>query len=237
MENTDDQSKTNALQRVIYSMLMYIEAYEYFEQNHINRITVTSPYALEMKKSSDVDTFLNNLLLESLLLHIRNVMDFFYRLKSMDKKSDICITDFTGESREIFDELGIVYTSDLYKVKDKINKYLSHLTDEEILLSDTRDWKTEVDYANKYLFQKCLDFLELSTLNKYQLNPKYEDNKKVLINYLNDKCGKIKPNIPSSFDNFSEKYSMYLGNNPDKTESTVASALVSRDFSSILKKK
>ena len=160
MEQTDNQSKTNAQQRVIYSMMMYVEAYEYYEQNHLNNIIATSHYALEMNKNGDVNVFLKNLLIESLLLHLRNVMDFFYRPENKDDQTDIRITDFNGQSREIFDKYGVIY-----QVRKKINKHLSHLTDEDILLSDSRDWKDYVDDTNKLLFSKCLDFLEDALIN------------------------------------------------------------------------
>ncbi len=96
--------------------------------------------------------FQTNLLIESLALHSRILIGFFYKneeqLKMQFKEDDICADDFIENWGQIRPKL----TDYIYFVKNKADKQLAHLSSWRIKLVD--------DNKNGWNFQKIEEDIE-----------------------------------------------------------------------------
>lgn len=136
---------------VHYEKLMFEKMYERLEQS---------------KKSYETD--LKNAILESFLIHTRNLIEFF---QGTDKNApykknccDIIISDFINKKGEKFRIIKEGEWEITQEHKKKINKRLSHLSEER--LNQDKDWSTEIEIFSKEIKKKFNNFVE-NLSNKY----------------------------------------------------------------------
>ncbi len=92
----------------------------HYEMWMLNSILHVSNSVLSNLSSSQV---VSNALLESFLVHARNLKDFLEKTKQDD---DIVCSDFLDNNGLHINKISVNLQSD---IKNKINKYLSHLTE------------------------------------------------------------------------------------------------------------
>ena len=95
-------------------------------------------------------------LLESWVLHVRNLIDFFYAPKKLD---DIVIVEFTNDGRGIGDFPKI--TAELEMARERANKEMAHLTYSRVGKSDAdRQWA--VGQITVQLIERMKAFADLA---------------------------------------------------------------------------
>ena len=153
--NRPSHEKSKALRRVIYCLSMVLHTYSYLKSHP------SKPKTLQGKIEK-------NCHLESFLLHIRNLNNFFLS-KKKNYSDDINAADFSDkiDGESIIDR----------DLNNRIDKFLSHLTYHEIIRKKP-DWNEEE--ITKNLFSLYADFLEDKCFANYSLEPKVEKKRSEL---------------------------------------------------------
>jgi len=142
---------------------------------------------------------LKNALLESFLLHTRNLIEFF---QGTDKKPpykkncfDIVISDFltkSGKKFEIVKEGEWRITGDH---KGKINKRLSHLSEKR--LNPGKDWVEEIKTFKEEITERFNAFVENLAEDYFPLEciEKFKVTKEKFLMSIDRKLGKIREGV------------------------------------------
>lgn len=120
---------------------------------------------------SITDTYLTNAILESFLVHVRNIIDFFYNLSP--RGDDVIAGDFISNWRELSPPI----TALLSETKERSNKHLVHLTYARIDLEESEEWQFEK--IEKDIKKVLKEFFE--NVSEEHLNSKIEQIKNILI--------------------------------------------------------
>lgn len=104
---------------------------------------------------------IDNSLIESLAIHIRNLIDFLY-LKQPGR-DDITAVEFSSDKENLRKILGEDPPAILSHAKIKANKQVNHLTKERFINGPEKEWS--IDIVNT-IIQKLLDILENNALDK-----------------------------------------------------------------------
>jgi len=94
-----------------------------------------------LRQNIPADRYLHDAALESFVLHLRNLIDFFYPRKSV-QSSDVIATDFLDDPATWDPPASISAT--LNAARDRADKELSHLTAQRRDTGDpTKPWETD----------------------------------------------------------------------------------------------
>jgi len=159
------------------------------------------------KSTKELPKDLQNAILESFLLHIRNLIDFFQGTADKGKGykrncKDIIVRDFKDEEGEYLDivEEWSITPED----KKKINKRLAHLSEDR--LTEEKDWGKEIVKFEAEIEKQIKIFLEKISNEYFPLTKNHQEITK-------DNFGQCKNN----FSNVDEKMVVISSTDSDLT--------------------
>lgn len=134
-----------------------------FHLDHELNMLFVSKVELSKTKKNSPDAIRNaylvNAMLETFLIHARNLIDFFYN--DSPRKDDVVAKDFVSD----WETLRPTFTVLLVETRDNANKHLTHLTYARIDLTEPWKWHFEeiesnlVEVLNKFfetVSEECL---------------------------------------------------------------------------------
>jgi hypothetical protein len=98
----------------------------YLDEHFFYEISLLQYTRDELRLIKSIDNK-SNVLIESFVLHSRNLIDFFITVNSKKQDDDVIASDFNTQTNNWINNLN-TYKSYLQRIKTRANKELAHLT-------------------------------------------------------------------------------------------------------------